>query len=390
MSLLDEIRAAGIKPQNSNIPPSSSQYNNSLPQQNSGSLLQEIQSAGIKPEGQPQISQSQPQQDGFFSSLVKGVAKPFLEVGSTLNNVYNAGNDLVKGGFSQEAANRAGQDLKSSYNIPYFGETNPAFTGDESLGESFKKQAGYGAEFASDFLGGEGVGSLAKNTGKGLIKQGVLQGIKFGALSGGLGEGGRALQDKNSGFIDVAGKTGGGVLSGGLIGGVLGGVSPAIGKLTNNVIGKIRNPALAEEQKAISETLNIIKPQLSSKEKQAALNAGRGKTTGLLKNIDVAPSNRDFEIAEAAKGIVSKKNSNIENIDALYSSIENDANQVIDGLKENNAIYNKNQIRSYLKKVKDSDERRYTLGGDEAAQKAYDSVIDLVLNLLDNKHKIGR
>jgi hypothetical protein len=92
--------------------------------QKSNSLLDIAQASGIKPAGKPQANisqQPQQEQDGFLKSLVKGAAKPFLEVGSTVNNVGNAIGSLVKGGFNQDAVNQANKDLHQTYNLPFFG-----------------------------------------------------------------------------------------------------------------------------------------------------------------------------------------------------------------------------------------------------------------------------
>lgn len=376
MSLLDEMKAAGIKP-------AGNQQNNysSLPSNNT--ILEQMQAAGIKPERQLQSSQPpQPKQDGFFKGLIKSATKTVLEPTASVVNVSNAVDSLIKGGFSQDAVNQAGRDLRQTYNLPFFGETKPAFTGDESIGESFKKQAGYGAEIASYLVGGKGAGSLIKNSGESLVKQGVKQGAKFGALTGALSEGGKAAEQNKSGW-DIAGNAIGGGVGGAFLGGALGGVSPFLGKLIN----KVKNPVAAQEQKALSETMDIIKPQLSAKEKQAALNAGRGQTTGLLKTTEIAPSNRDFEIADTVKNVVSKKKSNVANIDALHSEIKKDADTVIQGLKEHNSIYNKNQVQAALNKVKQSDESMMTFAGDDAAERAYDGAVGVFMKILDRKPK---
>lgn len=327
-------------------------------------------------------SSQQPPQEGFVKGLVKSIAKPFLEPTAAAVNAVNAIGSLTKGGFSQQAANQANQNLHTTYNLPFFGEVKPAFTGEESLPESFKKQAGYGAEIASNIVGGEGVGAAGKEFGKQLIKQGIRQGVKYGALTGGLGEFGRSLQD-NQGALETAKRTGEGILGGGVVGGALGGVSPLI----SGAINKIKNPVLNQGQKGVSEALEVIRPQLNKKETQAALQAGRGKISGLFRTNEITPSSRDYDIAQAVEGIVSKKNTTPANINLLHNEIEKDANQVIEGLKQNNAIFNKNQIRSALNAAKQSEDRMLTLAGDEAAEKAYNGAIDVFMKVLDRKPK---
>lgn len=161
MSLLEYAQANGIKPANapSALPNSQPQILNNRPSSGGGSLIEFAQKNGIKPAGQPMSSQPQPpqpEQDGFFSGLAKGIAKPFLEVGATVKNLGDAAGSLINGGFDQNSANQAMQNLHTSYDVPFFGNTKPAFTGDESVGQSFKKQFGYGAQFASTLMPGAG------------------------------------------------------------------------------------------------------------------------------------------------------------------------------------------------------------------------------------------
>lgn len=187
-----------FRPLNNTSQPTSQQNSDGFriladPNGNPTNQNQDFQMESLQPTPQ------QPQ-DGFLKGLAKGIARPFLEVGATINNTGNAVGSLVKGGFSQEAANQAARNLNTSYNLPFFGETKPAFTGEESLGESLKKQAGYGAEFSSYIIP---VGKAA-TLGKSAIKPAAGQILKNTAktsgqfaLAGALGDTGRQLQEKD-------------------------------------------------------------------------------------------------------------------------------------------------------------------------------------------------
>lgn len=257
---------------------------------------------------------SQPKQDGFFSGLVKGIAKPFLEVGAAANNVYNAGSDLLKGGFSQNATNQAAQDLKSSYNIPFFGETKPAVTGDESTGESLKKQFGYGAQIASTLMPGAGEAGLGAKA------------LSYGGLNA-IGEAGR--QATNNEQFDLKKVATSGALGAALpLGGALlrktakfGGnlAAEALGKTTGTSADVIReafnNPnvmkfarasggnqaglqeqALEEAQKGLKNIVQkrgneyvaqLEKIKSSGQETQAVLTSARDHANQLLQDFNI-------------------------------------------------------------------------------------------------------
>jgi hypothetical protein len=122
MSLLEEMQAAGIKPENKPKSTQKNNYNDSG--YSSGSLLEEMQAAGIKPENFPaDYSDSQPQKsEGFLKSIVKSVARPFAEVGTSAYNVGSSISHLAKGDVA--GADKA---LYQSRNVPFLGETKPAF-----------------------------------------------------------------------------------------------------------------------------------------------------------------------------------------------------------------------------------------------------------------------
>ena len=59
----------------------------------------------------------------------EGIVKPFAEVGVGLYNAGKATADLARGNVQE-----AGQELKTSRNLPFLGETKPFMEGDENFG----------------------------------------------------------------------------------------------------------------------------------------------------------------------------------------------------------------------------------------------------------------
>lgn len=201
-------------------------------------------------------------QDGFLKGLAKGIARPFLEVGATINNTGNAVGSLVKGGFSQEAANQAARNLNTSYNLPFFGETKPAFTGEESLGESLKKQAGYGAEFSSYIIPVGKAATLGKSaikpTAGQILKNTAKTSGQF-ALAGALGDAGRQFQEKDLKDYSLE-QTAGAAAIGAAIPLTLGSARLA-GRGTKNLAGGIKNTIAPDVESALTKA---IKPKANN------------------------------------------------------------------------------------------------------------------------------
>lgn len=203
------------------------------------------------------IETQQDKPDGFFKGLAKSIVKPFAETATTGYNTLAATGKLLSG--DTEGANKA---LETKRDLPFMGVTKPSFTGQEGFGDGVKKMAGYGAEMASNFIGGGGVGTLAKNTVGGLVKQGVKQAVKTGALSGGIGQLGSSLQDEDSSVGDTALSTAAGTLGGGLVGGVLSVPSTLVGA----GIKKLFTPIEQKVREAISEAVGKgIRPSVAGK-----------------------------------------------------------------------------------------------------------------------------
>ena len=73
-------------------------------------------------------SSSSTKSDGFLKSMVKSIAKPFSEVGTSIYNVGSSIKSLASGDVQGAA-----QELDKTRNIPFLGETKPK-NADEILG----------------------------------------------------------------------------------------------------------------------------------------------------------------------------------------------------------------------------------------------------------------
>lgn len=140
----------------------------------------------------------------------------------------------------------------------------------------------------------------------------------------------------------------------------------------------------AADDKLFQEALTAIKPVLSKKEKQLALEAGRGKSS-LIKGVTLEATSREREIANVVKDVIVDPKKPVENIAAIDNKIRVLAEETYQGLKNNDSIFNTNQLRSFLDQAKS--DSSIVFGSDTALEGAYDSVVNEFLKLMEGKPK---
>lgn len=240
-----------------------------------------------------------------------------------------------------------------------------------SLDKSAKQVLGEGLGVATDILGAGalpgGIGQIAKAKTFG---QGVIQGAKAGAVGGGVfgtaqGAARAAQEDKTGGEIAGAG------IGGGVIGGVAGGV---LGGVIGGVSGAITGRAQKLSQKESDFALDLVSPKATEKIKQEALRQGRVTEQTLLSGGKITPSRRDTQIAEAVRGVVSSKNTPIQNLESLGNTVEEINSGVKAYVSANKVPFNGNQLRTQLNAGKD--ELRLIFASDTNAEKTYGAVVD--------------
>jgi hypothetical protein len=148
-------------------------------------------------------AEEEPKKEGFFKSVVKGIASPFLKLGATADALSTSKN---LGGTGTNNSNR---------NTPFFGEVKPITT--------VKEAVGVGLELGSFAVPGAGAGGLAARAGQ-------------GALMGTLSGAGTALSD-DADTSDVLASG----LTGALFGGAVGGVGAVLGKMKGAGLGTLQS-----------------------------------------------------------------------------------------------------------------------------------------------------
>jgi len=238
----------------------------SNPSQNSNSLrgadlLKSLEDNNDQNTNSNTISeQPQQKQDGFFKGLAKDVLKPFAEVGTAYvntkrnaSNVIDAlGNEYGKTGSVLQTIKNAAtgkvmakDSSQQTLNIPFLGETKPAFTGQETTGDAAKKIAGYGLEIGS-YINPES--SIEKLGAKALGKTA----LKFGTASA-LGDLGRQLQgDEPINKMEL--------LKSGLIGSAV----PVVGRGASKLVKGVGNVGAELLGKTTGTSGDVIKEAFSN------------------------------------------------------------------------------------------------------------------------------
>lgn len=309
-----------------------------------------------------EVAVEQPKSEGFIKSLAKGALKPFGELATSVINIGASTAGLLHGDtkFAEE-------QLDKSRNLPFLGETKPAFTGKEEAGEYAKKIAGYSAEIGSYVVGGGAskVGGQALKTGFGSA---IRSGAVLGAKAGGLYGAGEALTE-NKGLSETALQGIKGVAGGALTGGILGGTTSVAG----SVFGK----------KTMGKLVEMSRPTLSKTEQAQAIASGRGRPATIFGKPEIAPVARDLERAKAIEGIVKPKASKIENASRIRKAIGKEASSLENALKQNDVIFNKNQFKKKLTSI----EPELEMQADPIIAKKYELVQNKFMEFVNKNSK---
>lgn len=191
---------------------------------------------------------------GGLQSFIQSVAEPFLKVPTTIAGGLAVGGARLFG--SSDTVEKMRDTALEGIDYGYFGNVKPigagAFekyqAGDIGGGEFIARAGadvvGTAAEIGSNFIGGGGAVSTVKTGLKGLIREGVKEGVTVGAKSGALLSFGDSLQDAESKPMDVAYNTLFGTGVGAVAGGVFGAATPVVTKAVKETSKFLKVPEL--------------------------------------------------------------------------------------------------------------------------------------------------
>ena len=230
-----------------------------------------------------QLSQKTEEEPGFFKSIVQSVASPFARIGTTAVAAADTAGTVTKAIYHKATGNEAAyqEDLKrgnekvnkydnQGVDLGYLGNTKTI--------KSAKEAVGVGADAASNFIGLEGLGGVAKQGIKGAIVAGAKQGLKSGVTAGFLQGAGQSLgEDKSIGESLKEGAISSAV--GGAGGAVLGGVTGTVGYTARKLGGLIKDFTTPEEVKAATRNpkdLKVLENSYVGIRKIVGKEAGKG------------------------------------------------------------------------------------------------------------------
>jgi len=265
----------------------------------------------------PQTSNEQ-KGDGFFKSLAKSVASPFLRLGATAQAF---GTSKIFGGKGADTSDK---------NLPFFGPQKPITTAKDALG--------VGAELASYAVGGEGTAQVAKQGLKGLVKQGIVSGAKAGAASGALYSGGKAAQDNKSAGQIFSDTLKGGA-AGAAVGGVLGGAVPLATQGARRVLDKAQTRVF----EAVTPKVNELTPT----EYERFLSRGKIAPKTTTQPARYILSDAEKEAAVKYRHLIEGKDP-VKNTLNVVEEIARQDQHVGNFLQNNNAIFNGGELRNYI------------------------------------------
>ena len=197
-----------------------------------------------------------------------------------------------------------------------------------------KQIFGEGAGVALETLSWGKVGNLAKSSRALTAGQMALRSAGTGGTIGAISGASQALQENKS-MKDVAVSS----LKGGATGAV---VSGAIGYGTGKLVGKVSQ----------KQATKIVSPKLTSAEKELAAKSGRLKSRTLLRGERYLPSDKDKELGRLAQDIGLKGKDVSRDIGKANTALEREAATLKSILQKRKAIFNKNNIKGQLNKMK--------------------------------------
>src|SRR3990167_309767 len=127
-------------------------------------------------------------------------------------------------------------------------------------------------------------------------------------------------------------------------------------------------------EKSEKHALDLVSPKASPEVMERAIREGRVTEPKLLSKAKIMPSQRDKDVAEAVRDVISPKKSVLQNTAAIDKKIRATNQGVKDYVAQNKVPFNNNQLRSQLNSGKE--ELRLIFASDTTAEKTYNAVVD--------------
>ena len=140
-------------------------------------------------------------------------------------------------------------------------------------------------------------------------------------------------------------------------------------------------------EKSEKHALDLVSPKASPEVMERAIREGRVTEPKLLGKSKIMPSQRDKDVAEAVKDVISPKKSILQNTAAIDKKIRATNQGVKDYVTQNKVPFNNNQLKSQLNSGKE--ELRLIFASDTNAEKTYNAVVDEFMKHVKSGDTIG-
>ena len=229
-----------------------------------------------------------------------------------------------------------------------------------------KQIYGEGIGVAAETLGWGRVGTIAKTTKAVSVGQNVLRAAKTGGVLGGVTSASSSMQqDKDWG--DVAKDTAIGTATGAATG-------AALGYVSSKIAGKITD----------KKATKLASQPLNKKAKIKAYKSGQIKEAGLFKGEKRLYTAKEKELGKLAQEVGITKGGQ-KDIIKVNKAISSEATTLKQKLKDSGAIYNKNNVKGILNKMKT--EKTVDLIDPEV--RVYDKMVKKFNKMVDSKQNKG-
>lgn len=267
---------------------------------------------------------------GTAASVIDPTTKKLRE--ETISSAQNQSDQYLKMAQSETDKDKKDKLLKAAsyladtedidiYNNPEYQKTAKQIYG-EAIG------------VAAETLGWGKIGNIAKTVKASTVLPTVLKSAGTGAVLGGVTSTAKAMEENKS-TEDIIKSSATGTVVGGITGG-------ALGYGANKLFGKI-----GEKQ-----ATKLVSAPITKKSKELAYRTGRASEASFLKSEKILPTKSEQELGKLAQDVGLKIGKNKSNISKVNTAIEKEAEGLKQLLKETGAVYNKNNVKGQLNKMK--------------------------------------
>ncbi len=263
--------------------------------------------------------------------------------------------------------------LGNIYPVGYGKGIDPTSTPVRSVLDSASEGVDVGLNAATFGTGGiakDAAETAGKQILKGVTKQGIKTLAKEGAAYGGasgLSTGlEKASTDKTAGkgALDVVKNVAEGTVGGAIAG-------PIISKVGSTILGRKTQETLEKD------ALDLISPKLTPTEKETAVAAGRGKTSGIFNKIKVEADKKTQDAAKVVSGIVKKGKTFTENINNVREALSQKAEDLKNKIAKSDVSYAFKDLNARLRNV----EKPISIKSDTTLSKQFDLVRDAFMKI---------